>query len=81
MSNKLHEILAIEQDRKNKANQTIGEVKKVFSKNFIAFDGMIKKYVSMEEFAEQIPDERKEIVFTVKELMTNCLEPVIVAMT
>jgi hypothetical protein len=42
---------------------------------------MIKKYVSMEEFAEQIPDERKEIVFTVKELMTNCLEPVIVAMT
>jgi hypothetical protein len=28
MSNKLHEILAIEQDRKNKANQTIGEVKK-----------------------------------------------------
>ncbi|MCH2081060.1 MAG: hypothetical protein MK226_01660 [Saprospiraceae bacterium] len=81
MSNKLHEILAIEQDRKNKANQTIGEVKKVFSKNFVAFDGMIKKYVSMEEFAEQIPDERKEIVFTVKELMTNCLEPVIVAMT
>ena len=81
MSNKLHEILAIEQDRKNKANQTIGEVKKVFSKNFAAFDGMIKKYVSMEEFAEQIPDERKEIVFTVKELMTNCLEPVIVAMT
>ena len=48
MSNKLHEILAIEQDRKNKANQTIGEVKKVFSKNFVAFDGMIKKYVSME---------------------------------
>ena len=81
MSNKLHEILAIEQDRKNKSNQTIGEVKKVFSKNFVAFDGMIKKYVSMEEFAEQIPDERKEIVFTVKELMTNCPEPVIVAMT
>jgi hypothetical protein len=80
MSNKLHEILAIEQDRKNKANQTIGEAKKVFSKNFAAFDGMIKKYVSMEEFAEQIPDERKEIVFTVKELMTNYLEPVIVAM-
>lgn len=80
MANKLHEILALEQDRKNKANQSIGESKKTFSKNFMAFDGMIKKYISTEEDAEQIPDESKEMVSTVKRTLNETLEPVIVAM-
>ena len=80
MSNKLHEILAIEQDRKNKANQSIGELKKVFIKNPALFDGMIKKYVATEENAEQIPDETKEMVSTVQKALGDRLEPVIVAM-
>ncbi|NET31162.1 MAG: hypothetical protein F6K19_04070 [Cyanothece sp. SIO1E1] len=79
MSNKLHEILAIEQDRKNKANQSIGESKKTFSKGSAVFDGMIKKYTSTEEFAEQIPDESKELVTTVKKTLEDTLAPVIVA--
>ncbi|NRB50118.1 MAG: hypothetical protein HRU41_20745 [Saprospiraceae bacterium] len=79
MSNKLHEILAIEQDRKNKANQSIGESKKTFSKGSAVFDGMIKKYISTEEFAEQIPDESKELVTTVKKTLEDTLTPVIVA--
>ena len=80
MANKLHEILAIEQDRKNKANQTLGEAKKIFSKNAILFDGMIKKYVPTEENAEQIPDETKEMVSTVKQSINDTLQAVIISM-
>lgn len=79
MSNKLHEILALEQDRKNKANQNIGESVKTFTKNASSFDGMIKKYIPLEEFSEQIPDESKEMVSTVKKTLKSTLEPVIVA--
>ncbi|MEO0340239.1 MAG: hypothetical protein AAF242_13640, partial [Bacteroidota bacterium] len=80
MSNKLHEILAIEQDRKNKANVVIGEAKKMFSKNPTSFDGMIKKYVSTEENAEQIPDETKEMVSSVKKTLAEALKPIIISM-
>lgn len=80
MSNKLHEILAVEQDRKNKANQSIGEAKKLFSKNPTAFDGMVKKYVSTEENAEQIPDESKEMASSVKKTLLDTLEPIITSM-
>ncbi|MEO0898878.1 MAG: hypothetical protein AAFY71_20870 [Bacteroidota bacterium] len=80
MSNKLHEILAIEQDRKHKANLAIGEAKKVFTKNQSVFDGMIKQYVPMEEMADQIPEESKQLESTVMQLLTEKLKPVIVAM-
>ena len=79
MANKLHEILAIEQDRKNKANQSLGETKKIFTKNETSFDGMIKKYVTLEENGGQIPPESKEIVATVKQWLDSALEPVVVA--
>ncbi len=77
MSNKLHEILAVEQDRKNKANKKIGESVKLFTKNPATFDGMIKKYIPMEEFAEQIPEESKEMVSTVANILKETLETVI----
>ena len=80
MSNKLHEILAIEQDRKNKANVAIGESKKTFSKNPTSFDGMIKKYVSTEENAEQIPDETKEMVSSVQKTLSEALQAIITSM-
>ena len=80
MSNKLHEILAIEQDRKNKANVAIGESKKTFSKNPTSFDGMIKKYVSTEENAEQIPDETKEMVSSVQKTLSEALQSIITSM-
>ncbi len=78
-NNKLHEILAVEQDRKNRANQAIGESKKIFTKQQTNFDGMVKKYIPTEENAEQIPDESKEMVSTVKQLLENTLAPVITA--
>lgn len=80
MANKLHEILAIEQDRKNKANQSIGHSKKVFGNNAGLFDGMLKKYIPTEENAEQVPDESKEMVSTVKKMLNTALEPVIIAL-
>jgi len=66
MANKLHELLAVEQDRKHKANQAIGETKKLFEKKAPHFDGMVKRYIALEENSEEIPDECKEIVTTVK---------------
>ncbi len=76
MANKLHELLAVEQDRKSKANQVIGETKKIFTKYDPYFDGMIKKYVPLEEDAEQIPDETKEMVTTVKKALEESLAEV-----
>lgn len=77
MANKLHELLAVEQDRKNKANQVLGEAKNTFAKKDAHFDGMIKHYVAMEENSEQIPDETKEMVLTVKDKLTEVMETVI----
>lgn len=73
MANKLHELLAVEQDRKNKANQAIGETKKTFDKRAPHFDGMTKRYVALEENSEQIPDECKEIVTTVKSSLDEAI--------
>lgn len=80
MANKLYELLAVEQDRKNKANNTIGETKKYFTKNDPYFDGMIKKYVPLEEDSEQIPDETKEMVTSVKQVLDQALEEIITSM-
>ena len=79
MANKLHELLAVEQDRKNQANIAVGEAIKVFSKQDVLFDGMVKRYISLEENAEQIPDESKEIVTTIKDKLNATLEMVIAA--
>lgn len=79
MANKLHELLAVEQDRKHKANQTIGEAKSTFTKREDYFDGMLKKYVPMEENSEQIPDEVKEMVTTVKDKLDKVAETIITA--
>lgn len=77
MGNKLHELLAVEQDRKHKATQAIGEALKIFSKQDPLFDGMMKRYISLEEDTEQIPDETKEMLGTVKEKLNATLEVVV----
>jgi len=77
MANKLHELLAVEQDRKHKANQTIGEATKTFTSKDAYFDGMVKHYVPLEEDTEQIPDETKEIVTTVKNKLAEAIETIV----
>lgn len=80
MANKLHELLAVEQDRRNRANEAVGEAKKIFTKNDPYFDGMIKKYVPMEEDSEQIPDEAKELVKTVKQQLEETQQVIVTAL-
>ncbi len=80
MANKLHELLAVEQDRKHKSNQAIGEAKNIFTKKDPFFDGMIKRYVALEEDSDQIPDETKQMVTTVKKKLQETLEAVITGM-
>jgi hypothetical protein len=74
MANKLHELLAVEQDRKNKANQSVSEALQTFSKKDVIFDGMNKRYIAMEADSEIIPDETKEMAMSVKDKLTSTLE-------
>lgn len=80
MANKLHELLAVEQDRKQQAGKTIGETRKLFTKKMPYFDGTIKRYIALEEDAEQIPDERKEIVTTVAKTLKSVQEAIVTSM-
>lgn len=77
MANKLHELLAVEQDRKNKANLALGEAVKTFTKQDSTFDGMVKRYIAMEENSDLIPDETKEMVGTVKEKLNATIEAIV----
>jgi len=77
MANKLHELLAVEQDRKHKANQAVGEVRNTFTKKDPYFDGMVKRYIALEEDSEQIPDETKEMVHTIKQKIEEAAQVVI----
>lgn len=77
MANKLHELLAVEQDRKHKATKAMGELQNLFTKKSPYFDGMVKRYIEMEEDSEKIPDERKEMVTTVSKSFKEALEDLI----
>ena len=76
MANKLHELLAVEQERKNAASKALKEGVQTFSKKEALFDGMNKRYVAMEEHSEAIPDEVKELTYTVKGYLTDLLQEV-----
>lgn len=67
--NKLYEVLAVEQDRKQKANVELGRTRKTFENQAELFDGLTKRYIPLEENAERIPDENKEMVMTVEEAL------------
>jgi hypothetical protein len=77
MANKLHELLAVEQDRKQQANKTVGELQNLFTKRTPYFDGMLKRYVALEENSEEIPDERKEMVTSVPKAFEDALEQIV----
>lgn len=71
--NKLYEVLAVEQDRKQKANVELGRTRKKFENQAEMYDGLTKRYVPLEENAERIPDEHKEMVMTVEESLDLAL--------
>lgn len=74
---KLYELLAVEQDRKNKASQAIGRAKDMFSKRDTHFDGMLKRYIPLEDGTDLIPDESKEMVTSVKDELATAMEDII----
>lgn len=77
MANKLHELLAVEQNRKHQATQALGTLKKAFTKEAAHFDGVVKRYIPLEENAEIVPDETKNIVNTVKGKLEETMASVI----
>ena len=64
--NQLHQLLAVENDRKQLANNIMQETITTFLKKQDHFDGITKKYESYDEADQKIPPELKEIVDTVK---------------
>jgi len=65
--NQLHQLLAVEQDRRTKANIILTEAMTTFSKKADHFDGIIKTYTPFKEEGTKIPPETKEIVTTVSD--------------
>lgn len=65
MSNQLHELLAVEGDRRNKAQLLMQEAGKTFSARQDHFDGLKKIYTPDDEDGEKIPPETKLVATTV----------------
>jgi len=70
VKNQLHQLLAVENDRKVQANNIIEETIKTFMDKHEHFDGIIKLYESYNDADQKIPPETKEIVTTVKEKLS-----------
>lgn len=72
----LHQLLAVETDRKNQANLILAEAVTTFSKKADHFDGIIKSYQVKLEGSIEIPAEIKEVVTTVKEKVAYAAEKI-----
>lgn len=75
--NPLHQLLAVENDRKQKALLIIKEAKDLFNKKGEHFDGLVRTYRPFEEKGEPQPPEMKEIVTTVDEKINYVKKSVI----
>ncbi len=63
--NQLHQLLAVEQDRRGRATEIMQEAGVLFQKKSEHLDGIVKVYRPIDDQGDQIPDEIKEIVTTV----------------
>lgn len=66
-NNQLHQLLAVENDRRQQANNIMQETIDTFTKKQDRFDGIFKTYEPYEETNQKIAPEIKEIVTSVKE--------------
>lgn len=78
--NQLHQLLAVEGDRKKKAILIMNETINTFTKKDDHFDGLVKTYTPSEEGGEERPPEIKEIVTTVKEKIDYTKKSVVQAL-
>lgn len=74
---KLHEILAFENEVKNKSKAIVDETTNVFTKKETLFDGLTKEYIATEEKGDEIPSESKAVTTTVPEKMEHTMKSVI----
>ena len=74
---RLHQVLAVRDDLKNKANLIQQETKKTFSSKGDHFDGLTKSYQKIKEDSTSIPNEVKELVTTVKDKLEFSLASVV----
>ena len=76
----LHQLLAVEADRKQKAGIILNETANVFGKKGEFFDGLVKTYSSFEEDGDKMPAEIREIVTSVPDKLKYTMKAVITAL-
>ena len=67
--NQLHQLLAVEQDRRGRATEIIAETVNLYQRKDEHLDGIVKVYSPLEEGGDTLPNEVKEIVTTVADKM------------
>lgn len=65
--NKLHQLVAVEQDLVQQSRAILDETITTFTKKAEHFDGLQKIYTPYEEDGEKLPTSEKEVVTTIKE--------------
>lgn len=63
--NQLHQLLAVEQDRRGRATEILQETVTLFTKKEEHLDGVVKIYKPIDDKGEPLPPEIKEVVETV----------------
>lgn len=77
--NQLHQLLAVEQDRRGRATEIIQEAVVLFTKKEEHLDGVVKIYKPLEDKGEPLPPEIKEVVTTVADKIAYAAQFIIQA--
>jgi hypothetical protein len=72
--NQLHQLLAVEQEKKSTSTTMIEECKKTFKDKQSHFDGETRKYIKKVPESGDLPDEHKEVVTKVAERLEYTLD-------
>lgn len=77
--NQLHQLLAVENDRKQQAVNIMNETINTFQKKTEHFDGLKKIYTAFEEGGMEVPPETKEVKETVPSKLNYAKKSIIKA--
>lgn len=72
--NQLHQILAVENEKKSTASSMLAEAIKTFNSKTSHFDGETRSYHRLVEESDLLPDEHRNVVTTVKERLEYTLD-------
>ena len=70
----LHQLLAIEKDRRGKMKSIFDETRKVFSNKKELFEGFIKTFIAKDVDVQKFETEQKELVTSVREKLVHTFE-------